>query len=446
MSRRWFGTDGIRGRVGIPPIVPDFVLKLGWAAGRVLAGGNGRILIGRDPRCSGEMLEATLAAGFMAAGFEVWSVGVLPTPAIAHLTRSLRASAGAVISASHNPYHDNGIKFFGPDGFKLPDALEEKIEVELDRPLKLCSEKNLGHLHYLEDAEGRYIEFCKSTLPRGIELRSFRIVLDCAHGAVFRIAPKLFSELGAQIVATIGCQPDGLNINHGCGATHPEALKRAVLEQGADVGIAFDGDGDRVIFVDEEGEIVDGNDVLYILASAYRELGKLKGPVVGTMMTNFGLEKRFSELAIPFLRTRVGDRYVLEALLKEDGVLGGESSGHVILLDRTTTGDGLITALAVLAEMVRQGRSLHQLKLGWHRLPQVLKNVEVREKPRNLLAIPDIAQAVRRAERLLADRGRVLLRPSGTEPVVRVMVEGEDPRLVEELATELATLVAETLE
>ncbi|MFN3920111.1 MAG: phosphoglucosamine mutase [Methylohalobius sp.] len=445
MAKRFFGTDGIRGKVGEAPITPDFVLKLGWAAGQVFRDkGQAHVLVGKDTRISGYMFESALEAGLSAAGVDTQLLGPMPTPGIAYLTRTLRAKAGIVISASHNPYPDNGIKFFSAAGKKLPDEVEEAIEAQLDRPMTTVAPDRLGKATRIGDARGRYIEFCKSTVPACMDLNGLHIVLDCAHGATYHIAPHVFSEVGAK-VDCIGVHPDGLNINAGCGSMYPETLQREVVSRGANLGIAFDGDGDRVLMVDHSGTLVDGDEILYIIAVSRLALGKLEGPVVGTLMTNLGLEHALAELGIPLLRAQVGDRYVMEMLEAHGGTLGGESSGHIICLDRTTTGDGIISALQVLAEIWRTGRSLCELKQGMRKYPQALRNVRVKTKPPQLDAIAPLWSAKQAVERKLNGTGRVLLRPSGTEPVIRVMIEGQDAELIDQLAQELAAVVAHTL-
>jgi phosphoglucosamine mutase len=438
MSRKYFGTDGVRGRVGEPPMTPEFALKLGWAAGRVLAPqGRARVVIGKDTRLSGYMFESALEAGFNAAGVNVLLLGPMPTPAIAYLTRSFMAQAGVVISASHNPFQDNGVKFFSAQGHKLPDAVEQEIERMLDQPLTLASSANLGKTRRAVDADGRYVEFCKGTLPRKTPLDGLRIVLDCAHGAAYKVAPLVFSELGAQLSVT-GDKPDGLNINRDCGSTHPAALQRAVVEQQADVGVALDGDGDRCILVDRNGGIVDGDQILYVIAQSRQRNGGLKGPVVGTQMSNLGLELALKSMGVAFERAKVGDRYVLERLLETGGVLGGESSGHILCLDRTTTGDGIVSALQVLGVMAESGKGLHELLSGMHKCPQVLINVPVQGAVRAMLDKGAVRAAVQAVEARLGDTGRVLLRPSGTEPLIRVMVEGPDESLVTDCAEQIA--------
>lgn len=438
MQRKYFGTDGIRGRVGEPPITPDFMMKLGWSAGRVLGrGGHGRVLIGKDTRISGYMFESALESGLSAAGMDICLLGPLPTPAIAYLTCSTQATAGIVISASHNPFEDNGIKFFSADGMKLPDAIEMAIEEELDRPLAVVEPARLGKATRIDDAARRYIEFCKSTVGTGFNLDGLGVVVDCAHGATYHIAPILFSELGARVHA-IGNQPDGLNINADFGATNPDNLCRTMQDTGANIGIAFDGDGDRVIMVDECGELLDGDELLYILAMD--RPGDLNGAVVGTHMSNLGLEQAVRSLGLNFVRTTVGDRYILEAMLERNLVLGGETSGHLLCLNLTTTGDGIIAALQILDIMRRSGRSLHELKQGMHKYPQQLVNVRL-QKPVDIMSLPQVRTAVRDAEAVLGGSGRILLRPSGTEPVIRIMVEGDDAGQVSRLSLELADSV-----
>jgi phosphoglucosamine mutase len=442
VSRKYFGTDGIRGKVGQHPITPEFMLKLGWAAGRVLARGNGgKVVIGKDTRISGYMFESALEAGLTAAGVDILLLGPMPTPAVAYLTRTLHADAGIVISASHNPYGDNGIKFFFGDGSKLPDEVEQAIEAELDKPMELVPSSELGKARRVVDAGGRYIEFCKSRFPKNLDLKGLNIVVDCSNGATYHVAPSVFTELGAS-VHTIGAEPDGLNINVNCGSTLPDVLAHEVLAQGADFGIAFDGDGDRVIMVDHEGEVVDGDELLYIIASQPRE-HQLPG-VVGTLMSNLGMEHALKRQGIGFARAKVGDRYVMETLREQGWTLGGESSGHIICLSCTTTGDGIIAALQVLWAMVEQDKSLRELKSGMTKYPQSLINVRLGGDFK-LEESDVVKQAVIDAEQELAERGRVLLRPSGTEPLVRVMVEGEDGAQVERLAKQLASVVEQAV-
>jgi phosphoglucosamine mutase len=442
MGRRYFGTDGIRGRVGEGPINPEFVLKLGWAAGRVLGKSPGsKVLIGKDTRISGYLFESALEAGLVAAGMNTRLLGPMPTPGIAYLTRTLHACAGVVISASHNPHEDNGIKFFSGDGFKLPDEVEAAIEAEIERPLTTVASAELGKAKRIDDAPGRYIEFCKSTVPPLMQLADLKIVVDCAHGATYHVTPRVLDELGARVVA-IGVAPDGLNINQGVGSTHLQSLQAAVRQHGADVGVALDGDGDRVIMVDDTGAEVDGDELLYVIARSRHRGGMLRGSVVGTVMTNLGLEQALAGEGIGLVRTSVGDRYILERLRQEGWTLGGEPSGHIICLDRTTTGDGTVSALQVLAEMVRTGRSLRELRHGVVKFPQRLVNVRLAHgSAADALSAPQVREAVREVENVLGAAGRVLLRPSGTEPLVRVMVEGEEAAQVEHLAGQIAEAV-----
>ncbi|MCC5858153.1 MAG: phosphoglucosamine mutase [Ectothiorhodospiraceae bacterium] len=446
MNRRYFGTDGIRGRVGEAPITADFVLKLGWAMGRVLAADGQRdlVLIGKDTRLSGYMFESALEAGLSSAGVDIRLLGPMPTPAIAYLTNTLRASAGIVISASHNPHEDNGFKFFSRDGEKLDDATELAIEQMLNEPLTTVASERLGKVSRLNDAPGRYIEYCKGSVSREVRLTGLKLVVDCANGATYHVGPEVFRELGAEVIA-IGNRPDGLNINVRCGSTHPAALQRAVVENGADAGIAFDGDGDRVIMVDAHGRVVDGDELVYIIASSRHAAGLLSGPVVGTQMSNLGLEVALKALGLDFIRARVGDRYVLELLRQRQGVVGGESSGHIICLDRTTTGDGIVSALQVLEAMVLREQSLSQLAGGMSKFPQHMINVPVTRR-RSLDELPALQDAVAATERELGDDGRILLRPSGTEPVIRVMVEGREADQVRRHAERLAAVVQEQLQ
>ena len=444
IQRRYFGTDGIRGKVGETPINAEFVLKLGWAAGRVLArtqGGPGKVLIGKDTRISGYMFESALQAGLSAAGVDIHLLGPMPTPAIAYLTRTLHCQAGIVISASHNPYYDNGIKFFSAQGNKLADELELAIEAELGKTMFTVDSAELGKAERVRDAAGRYIEFCKGSIPSIMELRGLKIVVDCAHGATYHVAPNVFRELGAEVI-TIGVEPDGLNINHDIGSTHPQATQMAVLEHGADLGIAFDGDGDRVIMVDHKGEVADGDELLYIIAKSRMDAGTLRGAVVGTVMSNLGLEHALRAINVEFKRAAVGDRHVLEMMREHGCWIGGESSGHIICLDRTTTGDGIVAALQVVAEMVRSGRTLHDLKTGMTKFPQCMVNVRV-APGFDLRAAESVQRAYRELMTELNDRGRILLRASGTEPVIRVMVEGIDADLVQSHAQRLARVVQE---
>jgi phosphoglucosamine mutase len=439
VTRKYFGTDGIRGRVGDPTISPDFVVKLGWAAGRVLGNGRGKVLIGKDTRISGYMFESALEAGLVAAGMDIRLLGPMPTPGVAYLTRTFRAAAGIVITASHNPYDDNGIKFFSTDGDKLPDEIELAIEAEIDRPLKTVAAADLGKVRRVEDASGRYIEFCKGTIPAVMSLKGLKLVVDCAHGATYNIAPFVFEELGADVV-TIGDQPDGFNINRDVGSTRPEALAEAVRSERADLGIAFDGDGDRLMMVDNEGAVVDGDALIYVIAKSRQSAGKLPGPVVGTLMSNLGLEQALRQLGIGFERTKVGDRYIMERLKRNAGVLGGEPSGHIICRDRTSTGDGIIAALQVLAALAEADSTLAEATRPVERYPQVLINVRL-ERRADVTTLPAVQQALHAVEHELGQQGRVLLRPSGTEPVVRVMVEGMHPEQVQRLAEQLADVV-----
>ncbi|AFL72972.1 phosphoglucosamine mutase [Thiocystis violascens] len=441
--RHYFGTDGIRGRVGEGYITPDFVLKLGWAAGRVLGNGRGKILIGKDTRISGYMFESALEAGLVAAGVSIRLLGPMTTPGVAYLTRTFRASAGIVITASHNPYQDNGIKFFSADGDKLPDEVELAIEAELDKPLRTVASSELGKVQRVEDANGRYIEFCKGTIPASMNFRDYKIVVDCANGATYNTAPHVFEELGAQVVR-LGTEPDGFNINREVGSTKPEALCRAVVEQGATLGIAFDGDGDRVLMCDSRGHLLDGDQLIYIIAKSRKMAGTMRGEVVGTLMSNLGFEHALTRLDIGFARTRVGDRYIMEQLKLTDGILGGEPSGHIICRDRTSTGDGIVAALQVLAALQRLDAGIDELCAEVELYPQVLLNVRLDER-RDIVGLPAIQDALATAERELAGRGRVLLRPSGTEPLVRVMVEGVDDEQVSRLAEWLANAVREQI-
>lgn len=439
-ERKYFGTDGVRGRVGQFPITPEFAVKLGWAAGRVLAAkGTSRVLVGKDTRVSGYMLESALEAGLAAAGVGVDFLGPMPTPGIAYLTRTFRAAAGIVISASHNPYYDNGIKFFADNGHKLPDAIELEIERLLDEPMDCVISEELGRAKRINDAAGRYIEFCKSVFPNEMTLEGLHIVVDCAHGATYHIAPNVLRELGAE-VTEIGTQPNGLNINKECGATHLTALQNKVLETKADLGIALDGDGDRIMMVTENGRPIDGDEILYMLAVTAQNQGQLQGGVVGTLMTNFALEKELDKRRIPFVRAKVGDRYVIEELVKRDWYLGGENSGHVINRQHHTTGDGIIAGLQVLAAMYQEQKSLEKLSCDFHKLPQVLINVRF-ESDKQPLESANVKSVVREVEAALAGSGRVLLRKSGTEPLIRVMVEGENEAKVKAFAQQIANEV-----
>lgn len=439
-NRKYFGTDGIRGKVGESPITPDFVLKLGWAAGKVLARhGSKKIIIGKDTRISGYMLESALEAGLAAAGLSAAFTGPMPTPAVAYLTRTFRAEAGIVISASHNPFDDNGIKFFSAEGTKLPDDVEEAIELEMEKPLTCVESSLLGRASRIVDAAGRYIEFCKGTFPSELSLSGLKIVVDCANGATYHIAPNVLRELGATVIA-VGVQPDGMNINKECGATDLKMLQQRVLAEKADIGLAYDGDGDRIMMVDHLGEKVDGDQILYIIAREGLRQGQLRGGVVGTLMSNMGLELALKQLGIPFMRAKVGDRYVLEKLQEKGWRLGAENSGHVILLDKIATGDGIVASLQVLTAMVRNHMSLHDLCTGMKMLPQVLVNVRFTGE-HDPLESETVKTAAQDVEKTLAGRGRVLLRKSGTEPLIRVMVEGEDAAQVTALANQIADAV-----
>ena len=443
-QKRYFGTDGIRGRVGEYPITPDFMLKLGWAAGKVFARDSGRrskILIGKDTRISGYMFEAALEAGLASAGVDIQMLGPMPTPAVAYLTRTFRAQAGIVISASHNAFQDNGIKFFAGDGTKLPDETELAIEEYLERNITTVSSADIGKVSRITDAAGRYIEYCKRTIPGGISLSGLKVVVDCANGSTYHIATNVFSELGATVKA-IAVSPDGLNINQECGSTSPQNLVKEVLAEQADIGIAFDGDGDRVIMVDHTGAIVDGDELLYLIASDRCRRSVDFGGVVGTLMSNLGLQLGLEALGVPFVRTDVGDRYVMEMLKRNSWQLGGESSGHIVCLDVATTGDGIVSALQVLAAMGQTNSTLLELRSKMTKMPQHMVNVRVQDKTK-VMNSPVVADAIRQVESAMAGRGRVLLRPSGTEPVIRVMVEGDDEQIVINHAKDLAAIVSE---
>ncbi|MGV6825666.1 MAG: phosphoglucosamine mutase [bacterium] len=446
MNKRYFGTDGIRGRVGQGNITPEFVLKLGWAAGRVLANGPGsKVVIGKDTRISGYMFESALQAGLVAAGVDIRLLGPMPTPGVAYLTRTLHADAGIVISASHNPFHDNGIKFFSGEGKKLPDDIELAIEAEIDESLVTVGSDMLGKAKRIEDAAGRYIEFCKSTVPSGLSLKGLKVVVDCAHGATYHITPRVLDELGATVVA-MGDAPDGLNINDGVGSTEPAALQQRVLEEQADLGVALDGDGDRLIMVDHQGDLVDGDALLFIIANARQQAGEFRGKLVGTIMSNMGLEVALRDQGIGFERTDVGDRFILERLEQENWILGGEPSGHLICMDRTTTGDGTVSALQVLAAIVESGQTLRALASGMPRFPQILLNVKLGNQQAVAIMKNDAVQrAVQHVEHTLGSEGRVSLRPSGTEPLIRVMVEGRDDSQVRQLAQSIVDVVASLL-
>jgi phosphoglucosamine mutase len=440
MGRKYFGTDGIRGRVGQLPMTVDFIMKLGWAAGKVLSESRrGRVVIGKDTRISGYMFESALEAGLAAAGLDVLLLGPMPTPAIAYITQSQRATAGIVISASHNPYHDDGVKFFNGDGFKLPDATEEAIEALLDQELAMVAPEQIGKATRMEDAKGRYIEFCKSTIAFHKSLRGMKLVIDCANGATYHIAPEVFRELGAQVIE-VGTSPNGLNINHEVGALYPENMRSHVLENKADMGIAFDGDGDRVMMMDANGDVKNGDQLLYIIANHKLVNGQLEGGVVGTKMTNLGLEHALEARDVPFRRAAVGDRYVMSELVSQGWHLGGESSGHIICLDKTTTGDGIIAALQVLEALNSSGQTLAEACDDLEIYPQTMINVPI-STALDLDNFPSLQEAVTAAETELAGAGRVLLRASGTEPLIRVMVEGQDPEKVENIATVLAQAV-----
>ena len=443
MAAKYFGTDGVRGRVGVAPITPDFVMRLGYAAGKVLtkswaSSTKPVVVIGKDTRISGYMLEAALEAGFAAAGVDVMLAGPVPTPAVAYLTRALRLQAGVVISASHNPYHDNGIKFFSASGNKLPDSVEAEIEAELEQPMSCVSSEKLGKAKRLDDAQGRYIEFCKSTFPNALDLRGMSIVVDCAHGAAYNIAPHVFHELGADVI-TIGNQPNGLNINEGFGATAPDALSKHVRANHADVGIALDGDADRLVMVDAEGRIYNGDELLYVMVKDRLATGPVPG-AVGTLMTNMALEVAFKKMDIAFARAKVGDRYVLETLQERGWLLGGEGSGHLLCLDKHTTGDGIVSALQVLSALKRAGQSLAEMTADIRLYPQVLINVKI---PAGFDWKTNVAmQAEKEAvEKALGDDGRVLIRPSGTEPLIRVMVEAKDAEVAQSMARRIADKV-----
>lgn len=439
-NRKYFGTDGVRGKVGAYPITPDFALKLGWAAGKVLASqGSKMVLIGKDTRISGYMLESALEAGLAAAGLSAAFTGPMPTPAIAYLTRTFRAEAGIVISASHNPYYDNGIKFFSAKGTKLPDEIEEAIEAMLEQPMDCVESAELGKASRINDAAGRYIEFCKGTFPAHLGLEGYKIVVDCANGATYHIAPNVFRELGAEVIE-IGTDPNGLNINEKCGATDVTALQAKVVEMKADVGLAYDGDGDRIMMVDHLGNKVDGDQILFIVAREALRSGQLKGGVVGTLMSNMSLEIALKMLGVPFLRANVGDRYVLEKMVENDWTLGGENSGHIIIADKNTTGDGIVASLAVLAAMAQHKLSLNELASAVKLFPQVLINVRFAggENPLESDAVKSVAAEV---EKRLEGKGRILLRKSGTEPLIRVMVECQDAELAQQCAEEIAEAV-----
>jgi phosphoglucosamine mutase len=449
MTKKYFGTDGIRGKVGTGLMTPEKVLKLGWAVGRVLAShknanGRNRVVIGKDTRISGYMFESALEAGLSAAGVDSDLLGPMPTPGIAYLTRTLRASAGIVISASHNPFYDNGLKFFSPQGEKLDDSIEHEIEAMFESEMKIVDSSALGKARRIPDAHGRYVEACKATIPMNIRFNGLKVVLDCSNGATYDIAPKVFTELGATVIS-MADQPNGLNINLECGSTYPEHLITRVKSEGADLGIAFDGDGDRVLMVDHQGEVVDGDELLYIIACSRLSDGQDVGGVVGTLMTNLGMELAIKDLGLGFARSQVGDRYVLETMNEKGWTLGGESSGHIICLDRTTTGDGTVSALQVMAYLAKEKMTLSEAKAGMNKFPQIMINVPLsgHSDPMQSSAVQ---QAVKQAETKLNGRGRVLLRASGTEPLIRVMVEGEDELLVSQLANDIAAQVTQAAE
>ncbi len=444
MAKKYFGTDGIRGRVGTGQMTPQAVLKLGWAVGKVLASrGNNLVVIGKDTRISGYMFEASLEAGLSAAGVDVRILGPMPTPGIAYLTRTLRASAGIVISASHNPFYDNGLKFFSAEGTKLPDDIENDIETMFEAEMEIVDSAMLGKAERVTDAQGRYIEACKASIPVGTSFKGLKVVLDCANGATYHIAPNVFTELGAEVIA-IGDKPDGININADCGSTHPATLAAAVLQNRADIGIAFDGDGDRLMMVDSKGQIIDGDEILYIITRARLASGETVEGVAGTLMSNLGLELAIQKLGLAFERTRVGDRYVMECLREKGWSLGGENSGHIICLDRTTTGDGIVSALQVMAYLAESGVTLMQALADMTMMPQVLINVPLPIKT-NPINEPEVQAVLKEVEEKLNGRGRVLLRPSGTEPLIRVMVEGEDEKQVNAYAQQIADVVSESV-
>lgn len=442
-NRRYFGTDGIRGRVGQGAMIPDFMLRLGWAVGEHLrhTSGRSKVVIGKDTRLSGYLFESALEAGFASAGIDVLLVGPMPTPAIAYLTSTFRAQVGVVVSASHNPHYDNGIKLFGANGRKLPDADELAIEAALDQPMTCVAPEAVGRARRIVDAGGRYVEFCKSTYRSPAALHGLRVAVDCGNGATYHVAGNVLRELGAQ-VTELAVRPDGFNINQGCGATDLALLQRTVQEQQLDLGIAFDGDGDRCMMVTRSGQVVDGDQLVYVIASSRKARKKLRGPVVGTLMTNLGVEQALNQQGIDFIRAKVGDRYVMEQLVAHDGLIGGESSGHVICLDRTSTGDGIVTALQALAVIMNSGRSLEELIKPLHLYPQLLVNVRLDAGDAAAIVADPAVQAAKQAvEQALGTAGRVLLRPSGTEPVIRVMVEGEDGAQVKQHAESIADAV-----
>ena len=446
--KKFFGTDGIRGKVGQEPIMPQTVMQLAWALGSVLAERqeSGNVIIGKDTRVSGYMLESAMEAGLSAAGMDVTLVGPMPTPAIAYLTKTSRTSAGVVISASHNPFYDNGIKFFSNNGTKLPDEMEFAIEEKMSQPMQMVAPEKMGKATRMDDALGRYIEFCKSTIDDTTNLKGLRISLDCANGAAYAVAPKVYKELGADVLL-IGHQPDGFNINEGCGSTHLELLQQHVLENNTDLGIAFDGDADRVLMVDNKGNIIDGDQLMFVLAHAYQQNNNYQGGLVGTLMTNLGLEQACKKINMPFTRANVGDRYVMQELQKNDWLIGGESSGHIICLDKTSTGDGLIASLQIVQQMIKSEKSLLELVSGMQLYPQKMINVKLPENAAlnaaDVCGHQDILTAVSEVESELADKGRVLLRPSGTEPVIRVMVEGHEEQQVNQLCQQISGAVGQ---
>jgi len=448
MKKAFFGTDGIRGAVGSEPITPQTIVHLGWALGTVIKKhhGKGRVLVGKDTRVSGYLLESAMEAGLSSSGMDVTMLGPLPTPAIAYLTQTARASAGVVISASHNHYSDNGIKFFAPNGAKISDQVQGEIEILMSTAIEVVDSKELGKAHRMDDAVGRYVEFCKGTIPRRMDFKGLKVALDCANGAAYQSAPTVFHELGADL-HVINNSPNGYNINNHCGSTHIEGLQTLVLEKQCDVGIAFDGDADRVLMVDRKGQVVDGDQLLFVLADSLRKQDRLRGGVVGTLMSNFGLEKALQQRDIPFVRAKVGDRYVMQALKDREWVLGGESSGHIICLDKTTTGDGLVSALQVLTQMTFMGEPLDELAGQMQMYPQRMINVRLPDgaDASSVCGLSTIKDAVSKVEETLDDTGRVLLRPSGTEPVIRVMVEGQDETLVSSCCEEIASVVSAQL-
>ena len=448
MSKKFFGTDGIRGLVGVEPITPTTIVKLGWALGTVIKKryGRGSVLVGKNTRVSGYLLESSMEAGLSSAGMDVTMLGPLPTPAIAYLTQTARADAGVVISASHNNYADNGIKFFSSKGTKISDEIQDEIEKLMQDPIQVVSSKELGKAYRMDDAIGRYVEFCKGTIPRRMSFKGLKVALDCANGAAYQSAPTAFHELGAD-VQVINAQPNGFNINDQCGSTYIQGLQDFVIKEKCDVGIAFDGDADRVLMVDHFGNTINGDQLLFVIANSLHKQNRLKGGVVGTVMTNFGMEKALEERKIPFVRAKVGDRYVMQELLKRDWMLGGESSGHIICLDKTTTGDGLVSALQVLSQMQFMDKSLHELSNEMELYPQNMINVKLSKNAnaKELCESESVQKAVQKAEKILEGSGRVLLRPSGTEPVIRVMVEGQDESLVKENSEAISSVVRTAL-